>query len=387
MEVKGEYDFIIAGAGASGLSLLWRMMRSDAFSGKRILLVDNAFVWNNHKTWCFWDDTFIPETSWIDYQWKFIEVATEKGMFETTGRPQYFSIHSKHFREKILREANESGRVTFLEAIIHSFDEVGDKAFIKTSDGFYSASCIFKSTTSKKLDSAEVIQHFKGFFIQTNNPVFEHDRMILMDFRLDGYAPKETAFFYVLPFSNRTALVEYTLFSGKQLLDSAYDDVIKTYLKQRLELSENDYTITETEFGVIPMSDAIRPTKEFAHIIEIGTVGGATKSTTGYTFTRIQQHCDDIINALERGETPSSFPKSQYRFRMYDRLLLDILKNNPTEGPRIFKRLIERNRLSSILTFLDEKSTLLEEMALFYTLPWRPFLVSLLKHLFRLHRI
>lgn len=387
MEVKEEYDIIIVGAGASGLSLLWRLMHSEAFKNKHILLVDSAFNWEKHKTWCFWDDTSIPEKSWIESSWQLIETATNKGVYQTVGEPHYFSIHSKKFRDKILETARNIKNITLLETTIQAFQEDRNKATLKTEKGKYSATWIFTSATSTKPARATVMQHFKGFFIQTQQPFFDTDRIMLMDFRLYDIHIKQTAFFYVLPYSEKEALVEFTLFSDEVLPEYIYDESIKKYLNQGLKLSESEYTVTGTEFGIIPMSDVKEPSEQYTRIIKIGTVAGATKPTTGYTFIRIQQHCNQIIADLENGCSPSPFPQSKYRFRLYDRLLLEILKNNAHEGPRVFKKLLERNKLTNILKFLDEKSTLNEEIRIFLTLPWKPFLLSLSKHLFKLHRI
>ena len=45
------YDIIIAGAGLSGLSLAWYLIK-EKYSGQ-ILLIDKSFAPTNHKTWCF----------------------------------------------------------------------------------------------------------------------------------------------------------------------------------------------------------------------------------------------------------------------------------------------------------------------------------------------
>jgi lycopene beta-cyclase len=387
VELKGEFDYIIAGAGASGLSLLWRMLNDVAFQNKQVLVIDKSFGWKDEKTWCFWDDAYIPDKTWIDYTWNVIEVATDKGISTSSGKPIYYSIHSRKFRERILNQAQQSANVTLLSCSVIQFETVGNQGVIHTSEGSYAAEWIFQSTLREKSTGIEVLQHFKGFFIKTKQPVFDSNSMTLMDFRLFGINQSETAFFYVLPFSADTALIEYTLFSSSILETVAYDKAIRTYLNKRFQLSEADYTVTDTEFGVIPMSDQKAKNVESKRVISIGTSGGATKPTTGYTFTRIQKHCDLIIDALKEGVKPHAFPVSTFRFRLYDRLLLDILETSPKNGPLIFKTLLEKNRIQNILEFLDEKTTLFPEAKLFLTLPWLPFLTSLSKHIFRLNRI
>src|SRR5688500_13885450 len=50
-----RYDYIIAGAGAAGLSLLTHMINSGNFADKKILLVDRTPKNQNDRTWCFWE--------------------------------------------------------------------------------------------------------------------------------------------------------------------------------------------------------------------------------------------------------------------------------------------------------------------------------------------
>src|SRR5947208_2926132 len=50
-----DFDYIISGAGAAGLSLLMRLMEHKAFDNKSILVVDKALKNQNDHTWCFWE--------------------------------------------------------------------------------------------------------------------------------------------------------------------------------------------------------------------------------------------------------------------------------------------------------------------------------------------
>lgn len=50
-----QFDYIIAGAGCAGLSLLTRLLQTGQFSNQKILLVDKAPKTANDRTWCFWE--------------------------------------------------------------------------------------------------------------------------------------------------------------------------------------------------------------------------------------------------------------------------------------------------------------------------------------------
>ena len=50
-----HYDYVIAGAGAAGLSLTMHLIESGQFQNKSILLVDKDSKKANDRTWCFWE--------------------------------------------------------------------------------------------------------------------------------------------------------------------------------------------------------------------------------------------------------------------------------------------------------------------------------------------
>jgi lycopene beta-cyclase len=114
-------------------------------------------------------------------------------------------------------------------------------------------------------------------------------------------------------------------------------------------------------------------------VVNMGTMGGLTKPSTGYTFTRIHRHCASIVSRLEQGHQPVVEGESQYRFRVYDTMLLYILEHQPAMGKQIFHDLFQRNHYDRVLTFLEEKTHPLQELAIFATLPYAPFLRSIWK--------
>lgn len=65
------------------------------------------------------------------------------------------------------------------------------------------------------------------------------------------------------------------------------------------------------------------------------------------------------------------------RFVWYDSLLLAVLKNNPEYGKSIFIGLLQNIDMQKILKFLDEKTSITEEISIFLRLPWKPFLIAL----------
>ena len=118
-----------------------------------------------------------------------------------------------------------------------------------------------------------------------------HDIASRPDFDFRTAQPGVMRFHYVLPRTPRRALVEFTLFSADLLPAAAYTTELRRYLHQEMGLTAADYRIVGEESGVIPMTDhplGTRPPGS-QRIVRIGSAGGASKASTGFTFQRIQQ--------------------------------------------------------------------------------------------------
>ena len=97
-----EFDYIILGAGCSGLSLVVRMIQSGSFTNKKILIIDKAPKQAKDKTWCFWDDGSI-ESFWknarlINHEWKQLWLKHSEGNLKIDIEPySYKMIRSADF--------------------------------------------------------------------------------------------------------------------------------------------------------------------------------------------------------------------------------------------------------------------------------------------------
>lgn len=386
MDMVENYDYIIAGAGAAGLSLLAYLMDSPPpLSEKKILVIDASFKPEADKTWCFWnqDHRFMKLTH---HTWNTLQVVSNGEVFkETLTNFGYHCIRSEQYRRHILERARQVEQITLLETGIHDFGEQKDGAIVHTSMGDFAAEWVFQSCL--KPDSfhqaavdSSLIQHFKGWEIETDRELFDPAAAWLMDF--DTEQAGGLTFFYVLPFSRQTALVEYTIFSEQLLERNRYESALGLYLKQRFGLDRNDYKILRSETGAIPMEDRKVPGFYNRRTLNIGTVGGITKPTTGYTFTRAHQHSREIVRELAAGRNPAPWSGSPYRFRVYDIMLLYLLKHETGNSQHIFHELFNKNSIELLLRFLDEETKFTEEVSIFSKLPYAPFFRSIyrMKH-------
>ena len=77
--------------------------------------------------------------------------------------------------------------------------------------------------------------------------------------------------------------------------------------------------------------------------------------------------------------TKSFFEK---RFNLYDSILLNVLQNKKMSGDKIFAQLFKNNSVQSILKFLDNETSLKEELKIMNSVSLKTFLPAAIKEIF-----
>ena len=212
--------------------------------------------------------------------------------------------------------------------------------------------------------------------VQTQKPCFDPNKIEFMNFNVPQKG--NTRFMYVLPFKPNKALLEYTLFSENVLERKEYSDAIAEFLNQ---MPTGGFEILEEEEGKIPMTCYRFDLKNSSNLLHIGTAGGWTKPSTGYTFQRINEKTKELVDFLKKGQPLSRFGKRD-RFWFYDLLFIDVLTKNNAQGADLFKRMFEKNSPEVIFRFLDEKSSLWDEFQIMRSFNLKQFISALLKRIF-----
>jgi lycopene beta-cyclase len=215
--------------------------------------------------------------------------------------------------------------------------------------------------------------HFKGWEIETAREAFNPRAVTLLDFRTPQHT--STRFLYVLPLSERRALVEYTLFSAARLGQAEYEQALKVYLETTLGITS--YRVLREESGSMPLSDRPFPRRAGRRIMTIGAKAGQVKPTTGFGFTRIQQDSAAIVRSLLRAGHPFDVPADSRRYRLYDSLMLQVMAQHGEQIKPIFTAMFKHNSIERIFRFLDEVGPWWENLLLIRSLPPRLFLQAL----------
>ncbi len=182
---------------------------------------------------------------------------------------------------------------------------------------------------------------------------------------------------YVLPYKKNEALFEYTLFSKDLLPYDEYKAAIEKYLQEK-EIT--DYEIVEKEQGSIPMTSYEFWKMNSENIIHIGTSGGWSKASTGYTFKNIDKKTAELIHHLKQEKSLETFHQKT-KFWLYDLLLLDILAKKNYLGATIFSNMFKKIAPQKIFKFLDEETSIMEEVQMFSKMQKRLFSTALIKRI------
>ena len=375
-------DYIILGAGASGLLLAYRMSQDSYFDDKSILIIDQVKDKGNDRTWCYWEE---GKGEWDDLLTKtWPKVFFGSASFSETIPIAPFSykmIRSEKFYHKLWESINLKTNITFIEDSVKTFSEVSEGVEVVTNLSTYFGAKLLNSISNKAVYENQqkypvLQQHFMGWFIKTKQDCFDDSVASFMDFKIPQKG--NTRFMYVLPMDKKTALFEYTLFSKELLQHSEYENAIKDYLKEQ---KITDFEIIEKEIGSIPMTSFKFEELNSKNILNIGTAGGWTKASTGYTFNNTSKKTKHLVKFLKTENSFTQFYKKT-KFWFYDLLFLDVLANDNANGSNVFAAMFKNVNIKTILKFLDEESNLIQDLKIITSVSPKTFMRAIFKRLF-----
>ena len=351
-----EFDYIIIGGGCAGLSLAYELEVHEKLKDKTLAIIEPRQVYKKDKTWSFWkvvphnfDDCV--KKNWENFS---INIPGKTNYLECKNYP-YQSIDSGLFYKKINGRLKENMNISFFKDITE----------INTRNSF-----IFNSVPEIKKNHLNLWQHFCGVEIETKNNFFDEEIFNLMDF--DCEQRESVHFFYTLPYSKNKALIETTWLS--RMNDNSqkdYDNQIKEYIEKHLKIKS--YEIYYKEQGAIPLFYPLY--KKEKNKINIGTAGGMTRLSTGYTFLNIQEHCKFIRENIENISTTSKFEISK-KYQFLDDIFLRVLNKHPDKMSDIFFNMFKASP-KAVIKFLSNKSNFLEDLSIILKMPKFTFLKAL----------
>ena len=352
-----DFNYIIIGGGCAGLSLAYELEINNKLENKTLAIIEPRTNYDRDKTWSFW--RIIPHNfedcvikSWDNFSVNIVD----KTNYINCAKTPYQSIDSGLFYKKIIQKLKKNKNICFLKTL---------------EDLNVSDALIFNSLANIKFNKNNLWQHFGGVEIETEKKIFDKEIMNLMDFDCDQ--KNSVHFFYTLPYSENRALVESTWLSKmKDESEKNYQDQLTNYIEKKLKIK--NYKILYKEKGKIPLfyPEIVKKKNE----IFIGTAGGMTRLSTGYTFLNIQEHSKYICKNFENINKVKNFEiKKKYKY--LDKIFLKVLTKHPRRMPEIFYNMFTVNN-EKVVKFLSNKSNIIDDISVILKMPKTIFIKEIL---------
>ncbi len=371
-----RYDFVMAGGGLAGRSLAYHLIQSDLPGS--ILIIDQHRKDRNDRTFSFWANRPTPFDDLVFHSWSQLQFKSE--YFDGT-------LHLRDYAYKMIRgidfyrftesELRRRGNVEFVNGRVGGIAEDAEGVRVAVGDQVYRGrwafdSCFRLSQFSPDPSRVHYLQqHFGGWVVETPHSAFDAQTATLFDFRTEQKAG--LAFFYVLPFSEQQALIEYVSLNAED-----YERALATYIETVLCIK--DYHVLAREGGVNPLTDYAFPRRLGERRMAIGTLGGRVKPTSGYAFMRIQQDSAAIVRSLRNTGSPFNIPSDSSYYRLCDSLMLQLMHRGGADVVPLFADLFKKNPVQRVLRFLDETASPAENLGLMASVPPGPFLQAFARH-------
>ncbi len=372
-----HYHYIFTGSGLAALMTVYKMAKSGKFKEKTILLLDENQKKTNDRTWCFWQ---IEKGDWepsISKKWDSALFANADFKRNLDLQPyQYNMVQGLDFYNQVFDFILHEKNISYVNQKVTDINELENHAYVATETDGYTCDTIFNSIYDKEGVENQtkypvLQQHFIGWFIKSKEPVFNPDQATFMDFSVEQKG--NTRFMYVLPTSTTEALLEYTLFSHQLLTKEEYEQEIKQYIEK---LGIQNFEIIEKEKGSIPMTCYLFWNKTTKRVLNIGTAGGWTKASTGYTFKNSDKKSSQLVAFLQQDRELKEF-HTKTKFWFYDLLLLNILDKHNELGARIFSSIFKKGDPTLVFKFLDEETSYFEDLQVISRCPQLLFIKAI----------
>lgn len=377
-----DYDYIIVGMGAAGMSLAYYLAQTSFLDQKHILILEKDDKTANNRTWTFWGNPPSPVNQLIQRTWRNILVRNGKTVakVDTSAMPYHY-LPAHKFYQGLLPTILAHPNITWVQETVSGIHEDESAAYVTANNRTFTATYVFNSaypftSTLPEIQDDIAYQRFRGWEVVLDKPVVEDRSMTLMDFALPH--AKDLRFMYGLPLSHNRLILNCTLFGWGGLTEEYARNALSQYLEDYYH--GVNYQIERYEGGAIPMSH--KPLQRYwgKRIVNMGILGGDTRPSTGYTFLSAVRFAKALSQSLSRHKP---WPNGQWgkRQRFYDRLFLQVLADNPHNLRRSLMAIFMNNRAKSIFRFMDGSSLIWEEVRLVLTLPFTPFLKALAKQI------
>ena len=374
--MKKEYDLVVIGAGLSSLMFLNRYLKK--FKHHSILILEQKEKVEKNQTFCVWEG---PGLNSIQKS------------FNLKPKKTWDKIFIKHHDKELKRDISPYKYVCFdgYNTLKHLIEDYSDQLEIKRNIVvekiekkhnlyiIYSKNKLFKGNyvvdsrnnyAETDIESAHIKQAFVGHEIQVSKNTFTPDRATIMSFTDNS---QEVEFTYILPFSNKKALIETTIFSKNPNLkdiERKHKTILKAY---------KNHKVIRIEKAIIPM--AIIKTDSKDGVLKIGTGAGMVRPSSGYSMRRIASWILNVriikLNAMNHKHYQYN---QNWLLNWLDSIFLKVIYFYPKQSPDLFMQLFSKVSMPSLIRFLSDKPTIIDVIKVLWGMPKKLMIKGLQKN-------
>ncbi|MDC3131666.1 lycopene cyclase family protein [Pelagibacteraceae bacterium] len=357
------YKAAIIGLGPSGLAV-----NKLIFGEKKceIIAFENSQFEKRDNFFGFWlTDWMKPFDKQIEKKWHSWTISNDN--ITTNHKDEnnpYCVISFKKWKDYCLDSKNNLDIKA--EKVIKYISQKDHYKIITDKNKEYFAEKIYDSRNIKE-KKHELIQHFYGINITTEEKKFDDEKLTLMHFTKEHNL---LHFIYLLPFSKNQALVESTVFSKEVCNEDWYRKKIYEFLES---INISKYKEISSEKGIIPMFFAESKISKDPNIFNIGIRGGACKPSTGYAFSFLIKQIQ-----LLKHTNKNHVVIHKYIEKLMDKIFLNYLKKNNENG-QSFVNLAKNLNGTEFKNFMMGQSSFLTKLKIIISMPKLAFVKSLFK--------
>ena len=390
--VDKKCDIVIVGGGLSGLALAAELAAPE-FSGLSVLVLEKRASYLRDRTWSFWSPSegarhrysHLERARWGQWAVSLNALTclhvSQKQTYATLDADAFYSAAQDAIASSKNVELSLATGVASIETQASSQSMV-----VRTEQGsVVQARWVFDARPPQHVAANTLVQQFVGWEIHTNDDAFDSRTVQLMAFEphVQGLH-----FWYILPYSSRSALVENTWISPAHWQPD-YTQELQLYLSKRLQIKS--YSIAYKEQGILPL-DRVKPEAISNRVIPLGRGGGTLRASTGYAFLDTLSHAKGLAESLRTELSTGDIDGARAHWQPHtfkrlaaehwmDAVFLNALAQDWLRAPEYFMQMFDCVDADGIVAFLSGQASLAQRIAIMRALPIAPFAKAALRQL------
>ncbi len=369
-----EYDLIIIGAGAFG-GLLMMYLQEFTYTGRVLILEKCGEL--PQKRWSFWSTGPMPSfiERMIEKKWAHWSVTkNEDKVKHAHPNYNYCTINSAVFFEQLSGLSVNAKNIEFkLNEGVQTYEVNSNVITVNTNQAIYKTRKVVDTRNPDVISNCiykpqGLYQCFIGYEIDCEHDAFDDTNACIMHDLTSTDTGVE--FIYVLPFSKRMALIEFTSFNKSPVADEDLKTALDDYLQTTF--THTKYKLIGKEQGILPMFNIKKHSKD-KKILNGGISGGSMRASTGYSFLNSMRMAEKQARALIQTDCFIDMDPIAKHYRFMDEVMLKVLINSPHRADSLFYDFSRKVSSATYARFMTEQASIFDLLKVIIAMPKRPF--------------